>query len=156
NFAEDRWVQAAEFRPGNKRVVHHAVVFIETPQMLEAARVLAQRGGGKFDPRTSSSVFERAPGPEQLFFKEGTVWRIKMDAPVLDNACNAPNSNVRSVASGAGSMILTAYAPGKNADVYPAGTAKRIPAGSNLILQMHYSKTTGKSESDRTSVGLRF
>ena len=33
-FTEDKWVQAAEFRPGNKRVVHHAVVFIETPQMI--------------------------------------------------------------------------------------------------------------------------
>lgn len=156
NFTEDRWVQAAEFRPGNKRVVHHAVVFIETPQMLEAARMLAQRGGGKFDPQTSSSVFERAPGPEQLFFKDGTVWRIKMDAPVLNDACNTSSSNARSASAGAGSVILTAYAPGKNPDVYPAGTAKRIPAGSNLILQMHYSKTTGKPETDRTSIAFVF
>src|SRR5215467_13992121 len=38
NFTEDKWVQTAEFRPGNKRIVHHAVVFIETPQMIEAAK----------------------------------------------------------------------------------------------------------------------
>src|SRR5262249_55188913 len=75
NFTEDKWIQAGEFRPGNKRVVHHAVVFIETPQMIEAAKALAKRNGREFDPRNGASVFERAPGPEALFFKEGTVWR---------------------------------------------------------------------------------
>jgi len=152
-FTEDKWIQAAEFRPGNKRVVHHAVVFIETPQMIEGAKALAQRQGRTFDAHTTPSVFERAPGPESQFFKEGTVWRVRMDAPVADDSCN---SGVRSAAAGAGSLILTAYAPGKNADVYPAGTGKRVPAGSNLILQMHYSKTTGKPETDRTSVALVF
>jgi len=156
NFTEDKWVQAAEFRPGNKRVVHHAVVFIETPQMIEAAKTLAKRAGREFDPRNGASVFERAPGPEALFLKEGTVWRTKMDAPVVDDACAKSNTTARSVGAGAGATILTFYAPGKNPDVYPSGAAKRIPAGSNLILQMHYSKTTGKPEKDRTSVGLVF
>ena len=36
------------------------------------------------------------------------------------------------------------------------GTVKRIPAGSKLLLQMHYSKTTGKVEKDRSSIGLVF
>jgi mono/diheme cytochrome c family protein len=155
NFAEDKWVQAAEFRPGNKRVVHHAVVFIETPQMIEAAKALARRSGREFEPRNGPSVFERAPGPESLFFKEGTVWRVKMDAPVVNDAC-ANTGGPRSASAGAGSTILTAYAPGKNPDVYQPGVAKRIPAGSNLILQMHYSKTTGNPEKDRTSVALIF
>ncbi|MGH9751414.1 MAG: DUF3471 domain-containing protein [Blastocatellia bacterium] len=156
NFAEDKWVQAAEFRPGNKRVVHHAVVFIETPQMIEAAKTMAKRRGREFDARNGASVFERAPGPEAIFFKEGTVWRTKMDTPVVNDACAQSNTNVRSASAGAGSAILTAYAPGKNPDVYQPGTAKRIPAGSNLILQMHYSKTTGKPEKDRTSLALVF
>jgi mono/diheme cytochrome c family protein len=156
NFTEDKWIEAAEFRPGNKRVVHHAVVFIETPQMLEAAKNMARRGGREFDPRNGASVFERAPGPEALFFKEGTVWRTKADAPVINDACAQSKPGARSVTAGAGAAILTAYAPGKNPDVYQPGAAKRIPAGSNLILQMHYSKTTGKPEKDRTSVALIF
>jgi hypothetical protein len=158
NFTEDKWVQAAEFRPGNKRVVHHAVVFIESPQMIEAAKTLARRNGREFDPRNGSSVFERAPGPEAQFFKEGTVWRARMDAPVVNDPCGsapAPGAARPASATG-GSTILTAYAPGKNPDVYQPGIAKRIPAGSNLILQMHYSKTTGKPEKDRTSVALVF
>ncbi|HKQ90499.1 MAG TPA: DUF3471 domain-containing protein [Blastocatellia bacterium] len=155
-FAEDKWVQAAEFRPGNKRVVHHAVVFVETPQMIEAAKTMARRSGREFDPLNGASVFERAPGPERLFFKEGSVWRTRMDSPVVDDACAQSNEGAKTVSASAGSTILTAYAPGKNPDVYPPGAAKRIPAGSNLILQMHYSKTTGKAEKDRTSVGLVF
>src|SRR5262249_18320045 len=33
---------------------------------------------------------------------------------------------------------------------------KRIPAGSNLIFQMHYAKTTGKPEKDRTGIAIVF
>jgi mono/diheme cytochrome c family protein len=156
NFTEDKWIQAAEFRPGNKRVVHHAVVFIETPQMIDAAKNRARRSGREFDPRRDASVFERAPGPEEYFFKEGSVWRTKAETPVIDDACGRSNPGVKSVSAGAGSVILTAYAPGKNPDIYQPGTAKRVPAGSNLIFQMHYSKTTGKPEKDRTSVSLVF
>src|SRR5262245_21084607 len=156
NFTEDKWIQAAEFRPGNKRVVHHAVVFIETPQILEAAKNMARRSGREFDPRNGASVFDRAPGPEEFFYKEGTVWHTKADAPVVDDACAPSNAGVKSVPAHSGSVILTAYAPGKNPDVFEPGSAKKIPAGSNLLLQMHYSKTTGKPEKDRTSIGLIF
>jgi hypothetical protein len=40
--------------------------------------------------------------------------------------------------------------------VYPEGTARKIPAGSNLGFQIHYSKATKKPETDATSVGLIF
>ncbi len=32
HFTEDRWVVAAELRPGNRKVVHHAHVFIKEPE----------------------------------------------------------------------------------------------------------------------------
>jgi peroxiredoxin len=31
NFSEDRWVQAAEARPGNRAVVHHIIVYVAMP-----------------------------------------------------------------------------------------------------------------------------
>ena len=31
NFKEDRWIVAAELRPGNRRIVHHAHVFVIDP-----------------------------------------------------------------------------------------------------------------------------
>jgi hypothetical protein len=36
------------------------------------------------------------------------------------------------------------------------GTVKRIPAGSKIVLNLHYSKTSGKVEKDRSMVGLIF
>ena len=36
------------------------------------------------------------------------------------------------------------------------GTVKRIPAGSKIIFQLHYSKATGKVEKDRSMIGLVF
>jgi len=87
-------------------------------------------------------------------YTDGTVNRTKPEAPVVNDGCEGSRGG--SGGGGGGSMLLSAYAPGRNADVYPSGTAKKIPAGSNLIFQMHYSKTTGKPEKDRTSMALVF
>src|SRR5262245_30575312 len=35
NFKEDKWVTSAEIMPGNRRIVHHVIAFIQTPQMIE-------------------------------------------------------------------------------------------------------------------------
>jgi hypothetical protein len=53
------------------------------------------------------------------------------------------------------SDILLVYAPGSTPDNWPQGMAKLIPAGSDLVFQMHYT-TSGKSVTDGTRVGLRF
>jgi len=53
------------------------------------------------------------------------------------------------------SDMLLVYAPGSSPDNWPDGMAKFIPAGSDLILQMHYT-TNGTPDSDQTSVGLVF
>ena len=148
NFTEDMWVQASEFRPGNKRVVHHAVIFVETPMMYRLAQDQARKGGG--DIQNPISLIQSGDRSSTMYL-DGTVNRTKPDAPVLNDACGA-NKNSGS----GGTALLSAYAPGRNADIYPLGTAKKIPAGSNLIFQMHYSKTTGKPESDLTSIGFVF
>jgi len=53
------------------------------------------------------------------------------------------------------SDVLLVYAPGSSPDNWPDGMAKSIPAGSDLVFQMHYT-TNGHAGSDRTSVGLIF
>jgi len=53
------------------------------------------------------------------------------------------------------SDILLVYAPGSTPDDWPAGMAKYVPAGSDLVFQMHYT-TNGKPGTDVTSIGLRF
>jgi Copper type II ascorbate-dependent monooxygenase, C-terminal domain len=56
---------------------------------------------------------------------------------------------------GGGSDILTIYTPGMIPDVWRPGLAKKIRAGSDLILQMHYT-ANGKEAVDRTKIGLVF
>ena len=49
--------------------------------------------------------------------------------------------------------FLTATGPGERGTVFPAGSGMRIPAGSNLIFQIHYTPK-GKPVTDRAKIGL--
>jgi Copper type II ascorbate-dependent monooxygenase, C-terminal domain len=53
------------------------------------------------------------------------------------------------------SDVLLVYAPGSTPDNWPRGMAKFIPAGSDLVFQMHYT-TNGNPGKDVTRVGLIF
>jgi hypothetical protein len=51
--------------------------------------------------------------------------------------------------------MLLVYAPGSSPDQWPEDMAKFIPAGSDLVFQMHYT-TNGRAGRDQTSLGLVF
>lgn len=53
------------------------------------------------------------------------------------------------------SDILLVYAPGSLPDAWPDGFAKLIPAGSDIVLQMHYT-TVGRATEDTTRIGIVF
>ena len=153
-FKEDKWVQAAEIVPGNKRVVHHVIAHVLPPQAQTDA---AKRLGGEF-PQADAN-------PSSLFYKQGSLSRMKMDAPVVDDGANAANGGSlfkrpTGDDGGAGySILLASYAPGKGPDIYPDGTAKKIPAGSTVVLQIHYSGFHGSLDTpqkDQTIVGMIF
>jgi len=149
NFGEDKWIQAVEFRPGNRKIVHHAVAFIETPESFaEAQRINPSE---KADTPVWTLLETKASPLEVM---DGTTRRIKPDAPILNDGCSAPD--VDAVGFSSNNSVLSVYAPGRGENVWPTGTAKKIPAGSNIILQIHYSKTSGVSENDRTSVAVVF
>lgn len=94
-FTEDKWIQQAECRPGNRAVVHHIIVAIDPP--------------GEDDELQRVALGE---------------W-------------------------------LTATAPGALPLRLPEGYAKRIPAGSKLVFQMHYT-TNGRAAEDLSQVGFVF
>jgi len=50
---------------------------------------------------------------------------------------------------------LTAYVPGQMATKFPEGYARKIPAGSKLVFQMHYTPN-GKATSDLSRLGMTF
>jgi copper type II ascorbate-dependent monooxygenase-like protein len=151
NLKEDKWVTAAEILPGNKRIVHHVIAFIQTPEMVADF----QQGRGR----------ARAMLKSDVFYRDGTLVKVKADAPVVDDGCGAPNGGSAfprpSVAEGgdAFGLFLAGYAPGKGLDVFPAGTAVKLPAGSIIVFQMHYSSFRGKfdeAQKDNTRLGLHF
>ncbi|MEW4561160.1 redoxin domain-containing protein [Bremerella sp. JC770] len=51
--------------------------------------------------------------------------------------------------------FLVGYVPGKMARNYPEGMAKRIPAGSRLVFQMHYTPI-GSPQEDLSQIGFNF
>ena len=156
NFKEDMWVQAAEIHPGNRRVVHHVIAFIQTPQMMAKRAEDAKATGAK--------VGKRVAGGSGLFYLDGNLRRVKMDAPVMDNACDQKGAPGGRQPGGNGEgenegMLLAGFAPGTGNTAYPAGSAKRVPAGATLMFQMHYSAFRGSLKEnviDRTSIGLIF
>ena len=94
DFEHDVWVQEVEIRPGNARVLHHVLVYIQPP---------GTSGGG----------FGRL------------------------------------------SRALVNWVPGTVSKVNPAGTATRIPAGSTLLWELHYTPN-GTATTDQTSLALAF
>lgn len=141
NFTEDRWVMSAELRPGNRRIVHHAHVFV-----LEEEK-----------PKTAATPDPAQEYGKWLRVREGTLSFIRPDAPVINDGCAQDDNAVfpGTKKSDLGSLI-SSYLPGREPDVYPEGTARLVPAGSKLNFQIHYSRATGKTEFDETGVGLIF
>jgi peroxiredoxin/mono/diheme cytochrome c family protein len=93
-FKEDKWIQAAEARPGNRAVVHHVLVHI-----------LDHSG--------------------EIYDKDGRA------------------------------ATLAGWAPGDMPTLYTKGMAKRVPAGSKLLFEVHYTPN-GKEQTDRSTVGVIF
>ncbi len=68
-----------------------------------------------------------------------------------------PDGSLRSDINGnnLANEMLTIYTPGMVPDIWPAGVAKKIPAGSDLVFQIHYT-TNGKAVGDQGKIGLVF
>jgi len=142
HFTEDRWVQAAEVLPGDRRVVHHATVSV----------IAADKVAGKEEENSKADA-----GVDKYHYRTGKVLHLRTDAPVADDGCNYPTGGgVPGEPSGYLNIVPGIYLPGHLAEVRPAGYALRIPAGSYLQFQVHYSNHTAEDVKDRTSIGLVF
>jgi peroxiredoxin len=75
NFAEDRWIQAAECRPGNRAVVHHIIVYVFTSPMERQERRVDGIGNG--------FLAAYAPGDMPLVCPEGSAKKIPKGAKLV-------------------------------------------------------------------------
>lgn len=74
-------------------------------------------------------------------------------APFTASTLSDPQERIE--AHGTTSDLLLVYAPGSSPDHWPEGMAKFVPAGSDLVFQVHYT-TSGRAGQDQTSIGLVF
>src|SRR5438445_8422018 len=81
------------------------------------------------------------------------LWHAPVGVPFTASALSDPED--RRGAHWTDSDVLLVYAPGSSPDEWSAKMAKFIPAGSDLVFQMHYT-TNGHAGSDQTIIGLIF
>ena len=142
NFTEDKWIQAAEVLPGDRRVVHHATVSVI--DQAEVAKHLEKHA-------------KNDEGEDEYHYRTGKVLHLRPNAPVIDDGCAAPDGGgVPGKSSGYLNIVPAIYLPGHLAETRPPGYALRIPAGGYLQFQIHYSNHHGLDVKDRTSIGLVF
>jgi len=75
NFREDKWVQAAEIRAGNRSLVHHIIVFVQDP-----AKARPAQNGGQPEQRgeaVGTKLCGFAPGEQPKIYSPGTAKLIK-------------------------------------------------------------------------------
>ena len=84
HFTEDKWVQAAEIRPGNRAVVHHVIVFIQEPDGKTDAAV-DSTGKGKQQAREGHGykLVGFAPGEQPKTFPDGMAKLIKAGSTLV-------------------------------------------------------------------------
>jgi hypothetical protein len=84
-----------------------------------------------------------------------STWLRVAPVGVPFTASSFSDPNLRAEAHETTTDMLLVYAPGSEPDRWPDGVAKFIPAGSDLVFQMHYT-ANGTAGTDQTSVGIVF
>ena len=134
-FKEDKWIQAAEVLPGDRRIVHHATVSILRP-------------GTRLGVESKPS--------DKYRYTTGGVLHIRPEVPIENDGCAVPGGGALPGEDPEPQRVPGIYLPGHMPEVRPAGYALKLPAGSVLEFQIHYHNQTGRTLPDRTSIGFVF
>jgi|SRR5579871_89906 len=134
-FKEDKWIQAAEVLPGNRRIVHHATVSIMPP-------------GTKLGVESKQG--------DKYRYTTGGVLHIRPEVPIQNDGCTLPGGGALPGEEPDPIRVPGIYLPGHMPEIRPAGFALKLPAGSVLEFQIHYHNRTGSTLPDRTSIGFVF
>ena len=109
DYPQDRYLSGMEIRPGNRKVVHHVMGYVDA----------------------------------------------RHDARRLDGTDGQPGYSAFGGIGFAPAGTLEGWGPGIQPRILPDGVGMFLPAGSAIVIQVHYHKT-GKPETDLTRVGLHF
>lgn len=109
NLPNKTAIKAIEFRAGNRKLVHHARISVDTTHLMRVT-------DGKSINDSSIAEYGKIKMKEEFWY---------------------------------------GWVPGNNPIVYPDGFAKFLPAGADLLLNIHYSPSP-KFDSDSSVVNLYF
>jgi len=125
---------------------------IDYQYLILPTRFTEDRWIQKVEVRTASRssvhhavVYIREPGSKWL---DGSQPGVMFSLPPTSDHRPNPRSFTTS-------DLLMVYTPGNSYDQWPPGVAKRIKAGSDLVLQVHYT-ANGAAIEDRTRIGIIF
>jgi hypothetical protein len=159
NFAEDRYIQAWEIRPGDRQAVHHLLLSTRPPQeqvermmKQQQAMMLNRLFGPKPSPAANAAPRPAPPFAFDCCFEIPAGQSGGRPLPPEQRKALGPNYRPRPAGTG---PSMGGYSPGGSIRVFPEGMAMRIPAGHSLVFQMHYT-TYGKATTDRTKIALKF
>ncbi len=147
-FTEDTWIQAAEVLPGNRQVVHHAIVFIRPPQLdpsLGSGWLTAYVPGqtilslpdcqAKFVPAGSKFIFQMHYTP---------TGRVQQDNTRIGLLLADPDKVTE--------QVISMLAINRNFEIPPGADNHRIdavvdrfPEGSRLLAISPHMHVRGKS-----------
>jgi Copper type II ascorbate-dependent monooxygenase, C-terminal domain len=112
--AGDSFVTSAHIEPGQRKVVHHVILFRVAPGQVAAAKGLDAKNNG--------------PGWSCF---GGTGLPAGDGAGIADSLNNA--------------NWISAWAPGWGGNRLPEGTGVSLPAGSQIVMQVHYNLLNGRA-----------
>lgn len=162
-FKEDRWVRAAEVRPGNRGVVHHVIVYVREPGnpwlknappgVAYVPAVRGERAQGEYlaGYTPGKPAMQLAPGQAKLI-KAGSDLVFQMHyttngKPASDQtkvgfvfAKEPPRERVMTVAAVNGSFVIP---PG--ADNYPVKSTLAFSNDAHLVSMWPHMHLRGKS-----------
>jgi mono/diheme cytochrome c family protein len=112
--AADSFVTSARIEPGQRKIVHHVILFRVAPSQVPAAKALDAK----------------SHGPGWSCFG-GTGLPAGDGAGIADTLNNA--------------NWIAAWAPGWGGNRLPDGTGVSLPAGSQIVMQVHYNLLNGRA-----------
>jgi hypothetical protein len=159
NFTEDRWMQAGEVRAGDRAHVHHIIVYVKEPTPAPRPSVMTNRPVTSAAQGTATTATPRATAAGGAAAGAGAAGGGT--AATGANAGTTRAAVARAAAGGnapvsrTGDQMLVNWAVGEDAPAFLPGMGKRIPKGSSLVFQVHYT-TNGTPGLDKSRIGLIF
>ncbi|MCU1386035.1 MAG: hypothetical protein JWL71_4732 [Acidobacteria bacterium] len=146
NLTEDKWVQAFEVKAGDPKTLHHVIVYARPPAASAPGQGTAAGAPAAARQAPPPPLFDFAPNME---IPAGQTGGRPLPPEERKPAFKNQRGPVRI------GPAVGGFAPGQFIRVYQEGTAMKLPAGTTLVFQMHYTPY-GKPATDRTRIAVKY